>query len=120
MSPVRRPLAGEALFVDLARERETVQRELASASGRIARTLVKQGALRATLVALKPGGELQEHTASGPITIHVLEGDMDVAAQGANHALSEGHLLSLDGGVPHSVSSSEGAMFLLTLVSRTD
>lgn len=117
MSPVGRRVAGEMLSLVLADEMAVVRRELEGASGRIARTLVKNGPLSVTLVGVKPGGELKEHTAKGPITIQVIEGGIEFEAAGSRQPLSPGMLLSLDGGVPHSVTSASGAIFLLTVTT---
>ena len=118
MSPVRHPVSGAALLFSLEEEMETVRRELSTASARIARTLVKDGPLRATLVGVRAGGGLREHSSPGPITIHVLEGAVELAAQGRSWTLAAGTLLALDAGVPHTVHSETGGMFLLTVVGR--
>ena len=116
MSSIDRPLRGEALVFDLAQERATtagggqVER-----SGRNARTLIKDGELRVTLIVVGAGGEIPEHQADGPITVHVLDGAIEfVTAKGA-HPLGAGHLLALPGGVRHSVRSADGGTFLLTV-----
>lgn len=116
MSPVQHPVSAAALSFELAREMETVRRELAGAAGRIARTLVKEGALRITLVGVGAGGGLREHRADGPISIQVLDGDIEVNAGGRSHTLASGALLVLEAGVPHAVRSERGGFFLLTLV----
>jgi quercetin dioxygenase-like cupin family protein len=78
---------------------------------------VKEGALRLTLVGLGPGGALHEHEAGGPITIHVLDGELELNAGGETRALRIGALIALDRRVRHAVSSSRGALFLLTLAA---
>lgn len=116
MSPVDRRLSGEMLSFSLAEEIATLRGQLDAASNRIARTLIKNAPLTVTLVGVKPGGALQEHTATGPITIQVLEGSMELTWHGSRSRLEAGALITLDDGVPHSVSSTEGAIFLLTVV----
>lgn len=117
MSPVERRVSGETLSFVLADEMATVRRDLESASGRVARTLIKNGPLTVTLVGVKPGGALKEHSAKGPITIQVIDGSIEVESIGFRRTLSAGTLLSLDGGVPHAVTSTGGALFLLTVTS---
>jgi hypothetical protein len=56
MTPVHRTLQGDVLAFDLAHEMRTVRDELAAGHERIARTLVKEGPLRLTLIGLNPGG----------------------------------------------------------------
>lgn len=120
MSPVQHPVAGRALTFSLAREMETVRQELASAPSRAARTLVKEGALRLTLIGVKPGGGLHPHKADGPIAVQVLEGSIEMEVDGQRIPLETGALLALDGGVTHAVSSAQGGFFLLTVAGRPD
>lgn len=118
MSPVQRALSGAALSFSLHDELRIVRDELESAGDRVGRTLLKNGPLRATLVALKPGGVLQKHRAEGPITVQVLEGSIDFEVDGNVWPLPAGSLLSLEAGLDHSVSSAAGGIFLLTVVAR--
>jgi quercetin dioxygenase-like cupin family protein len=117
MSPVRRSLAGDVLAFDLAEEMRHVREELVGARVRIARTLAKEGSLRLTLVGLAPNGALDEHDAVGPITIQVVEGELDLTAGGETRTCATGSLIALDRRVRHSVRSQRGAMFLLTLAA---
>ena len=118
MTPVQRSLAGDVLAFDLGEEMQIVRDELAAGRARIARTLVKEGPLRLTLVGLSPGGAIHEHEAGGPITIHVLEGELEINAGGETRAHRVGALIALDQRVRHAVSSSRGALFLLTLSAK--
>lgn len=118
MSPVRHAVSGQAISFTLEDEMQVVRRELATASARIARTLVKMGPLRVTLVGIRPGGSLHEHSSPGPVTIQVLEGAMEVVTREKTWALLAGALLSLDAGVPHAVESNQGSLFLLTVANR--
>jgi quercetin dioxygenase-like cupin family protein len=84
-------------------------------SGRNARTLLKMGPLRVTLVVLGPGGELAEHEAPGPITVQVVSGRITFMTEGERHDVGAGQLLAAGPAIRHSVVSAEGAAFLLTL-----
>jgi len=118
MSPVKHPVAGPALSFLLADELRTVRQELASSNERSGRTLVKDGPLSVTLIGMHPGGELRPHHAKGPITVHVLEGAIELDAEGRTWALPAGSLFALNaGGITHSVRSAKGAAFLLTVVN---
>ena len=117
MCPVRRTLSSPVLTFDLADEMRIVQAELNAGHSRIARTLVKEGSLRLTLIGLRAGGAMHEHVAEGPITIHALEGTMVVRTEREVTPLPAGGLMALDGGVRHGVSSNEGGFFLLTLIA---
>jgi quercetin dioxygenase-like cupin family protein len=63
--------------------------------GRTARTLVKSGPLRLLLVAIKAGGEMQEHQAAGPTTIQTVRGRVTIAGGGVDHVLPQGEVLTL-------------------------
>ena len=114
MSPVQRPVSGPALTFDLATELRVVHEQLATTS-RTARTLVKNGPLRATLMGLARGGALAAHSADGPITVHVLEGAVEFEAEGRTWPLPAGSLFALDAGIVHTVRAPDGGVFLLTV-----
>jgi quercetin dioxygenase-like cupin family protein len=119
MAPVRRSLAGDVLAFDLAEEMRLVRDELTGGRVRSARTLVKDGPLRLTIVGLGAGGALTEHEAAGPISIQVLDGELELNAGGEIRAHRAGELVALDQRVRHAVASASGAMFLLTLAAAT-
>ena len=95
MTPVRHQVSGQALQFALQEEVETVKRELTGTTTRSARTLVKEGPLRVTLVGVNPGGELRPHKADGPITLQVLEGEIHFDAEGQRWTLAAGTLFAL-------------------------
>lgn len=120
MPSIQRPLSGDILVFDLDEERErAADPELIDRSGRNARTLLKNGPLRVTLVVLGPDGELAEHEAAGPITVHVVDGRIRFGSGDEEHDLGPGQLLSAGPAVRHRVTSEDGAAFLLT-VSHPD
>ena len=117
VSSLNRPLAGDAMLFDLAAEIETARSvEPAAQTRRTARTLLKNGPLRVTLILVHPGGEIAEHTASGPITIQVLRGSIRLRIDNEEQTLSAGQVIGLAGGIRHSVAADEEAAFLLTVV----
>jgi quercetin dioxygenase-like cupin family protein len=117
MSPTDHPVNGSALLFALASEVEALRGELAASGARTARTLVKEGPLRVTLVGIKPGGELRSHHADGPISVHVLGGEIEFHAGGEQWTLAAGSLLSLPARVEHAVQAPRGGIFLLTVAS---
>ena len=117
MSPVHRRLAADLLSFDLEAEMRTVRAELAGGHARIARTLVKEGPLRLTLVGLAAGGVLRSHRTDSPVTIHVLDGEITLDVDGAARAMRAGALAALEAGVPHGAASAGGAMILLTVAA---
>ena len=122
MPSIDRPLSGKPLHFRLGdgQRSELIDEGLLSRAGRSARTLVKDGPLRVTLVALGPGGELREHQADGPITVHVLSGQIHFRVGGDSRTLEAGDLLSLGAGVPHAVQSAGGGEFLLTVATAVE
>ncbi len=84
--------------------------------GRTARTLVKEGPLRLTMIAIAAGGDLPTHSTDGPVSIHVLQGAVVFQALGEEYSLSSGDVLVLAPSVEHSARSATGCLFLLTVV----
>ncbi|HEX4935629.1 MAG TPA: cupin domain-containing protein [Gemmatimonadaceae bacterium] len=115
MSSLDRPLDGEALVLDLAHERAQMQALLPDRHGRTARTLLKSGALRLTLISLAPGGMLPDHAAAGPITVQPLEGTMRFTVDGAAHDVGPGAIVTVGAHVRHAVTTEGGVTFLLTV-----
>ena len=116
MSTLDRPLHADALRFDLAgEEAEATHPETLERDGRSSRTLLKDGPLRVTLIVLAPGGGIPRHQAQGPVTVQPLRGRVEVALGDRTHEVSAGQLLAIGRAVPHSVSSDDGAAFLLTV-----
>ncbi len=120
MSPVRHPVSGAALTFVIDDELRTLREDLGGTTARSARTLVKSGPLRVTLVGINPGGELRPHHAEGPITLQVLEGEIDFRVEDQTSRLTAGTLFALEGGITHGVRSEKGAVFLLTVVGAQE
>ena len=117
MSSIDRPLSGDVLRFDLAAERGRVNDPTQlERHGRNARTLLKEGPLRVTLVMVRAGGRIAAHHAAGPITVHVLQGDIRFRVAGQEHRLTSGDLLAVGPGLEHDVTSDGGGTFLLTVV----
>ena len=115
--PDKRSMSSNVLSFHLAEELARVHDPvLLGRNGRNARTLVKNGPLRVTLVMLQGGGKIAPHRAAGPITVHVLDGEVQFNAAGQDHQLAAGDLLVLDAGVEHHLASENGGAFLLTVV----
>ena len=115
MSPVNRRITGATIQLSLPDEARVVREQLDAGKERAARTLIKDGPLRVTLVGLRAGGSLAAHKADGPITIHVLEGTIEFEAEGERWTLDTGSLFSLEAGLTHSVAAPGGGLFLLTV-----
>jgi quercetin dioxygenase-like cupin family protein len=116
MSSLRRTIEGDVLVRHLKRDEQTIDQDLLTRHGRSARTLVKDGPLRLTLIALAPGGAMPSHHADGPVTIHLLEGKVVFDVGGRDYPLVPGEVLVLGSGVQHGARSTDGCVLLLTVV----
>ncbi len=116
MSSLQRNISGEVLVQHLDQDALTIDAELLAQRGRSARTLVKDGPLRLTLMALAPGGNLPPHTTDDRVSIHVVNGDVTFLAIDREYALVSGDVLVFAPGVEHAARSRAGSVFLLTVV----
>jgi quercetin dioxygenase-like cupin family protein len=77
--------------------------------------LFRRGPVTKVLFSFEEGGYLKEHSTPGLVSIHVLEGGLDVEADGREHEMSAGDVLILDAAVPHDVRARERSAMLLTV-----
>jgi quercetin dioxygenase-like cupin family protein len=116
MPTINRPLAGGSLRFRLEEELEQISATgLPTRQGRSARTLIKDGPLRVTLIVLGAGEAIAEHQADGPITVAPVSGEIAFHTADATEHLRPGDLLALGAGIRHSVESATGGAFLLTI-----
>lgn len=109
-------LSGEALLFDLNEQAGSILAEASAANTRhAARTLVKEGVLRLTIVGFAAGGALKEHKAGGPVSIEVLTGEVEVQVGDRTQSLRERQALVLDAGVTHSLTAAAEAVILLSI-----
>jgi quercetin dioxygenase-like cupin family protein len=110
-------LQGAAIRLNLNEQAAGLLAEAKTASNkRAARTLIKQGPLRLTLLALAEGGSIDEHRAGGPVSIEVVKGGaVTIAATGDSYQLGAQETLVLDADVPHSLRAAGDTVLLLTI-----
>ena len=110
-----RRLAGKRLTFMLRAEDDTL-REFAedSKTGRAGKTLVKEGALRITLVALKKGTVLPPHQVEGPISIQTIRGCLRLTTERGDMDVPEGNLIALGPSVLHAAKAQDDCAILLT------
>ena len=116
MSSMHRTINGEVLIRHLTRDECMIDQDLVARHGRSGRTLVKEGPLRLTIMAIAAGGDLPVHSTDGPVTIHMLEGAVEFHAFGETYPMVAGDVLVLARGVEHGARSATGGTFLLTVV----
>ena len=90
-------------------------------NGRAALTLTPSqgGPLKQTILAIRAGNQLAEHTAPGPASIHVLEGAATLLVGGDETSLATGTWAP----IPlqkHALRAEEDCVALLTVVPNPD
>ena len=116
MSSMRRILNAEVLVHHLTRDERMLDADLLARHGRTARTIVKEGPLRLTVMGIAAGGVLPTHSTDAHVTIHMLEGEVTFTARGREYALTVGDVLVFASGVEHEARSAKGGVFLLTVL----
>lgn len=116
MSSMQRNISGPVLVQHLDQASRSIDADLLAVRGRSARTLVKEGPLRLTIMALGPGGELAPHATDDTVSIHVVEGDVTFVAVNDVYPLVCDDILVLAPGVEHAARSTLGCVFLLSVV----
>lgn len=116
------PMSGALLTFDLADEARRLWQEHAAQSGRNAKTLVKHPDFRIVLMVVRERHRIQEHQASGRISIQTVSGHirLRVSREGSAEAidLPAGHVLVLESGIRHDVEALADAVVLLTIAGQ--
>jgi len=108
--------AGKSHFLDLGAAISELRAEAhAEGSGHRQKTLFHRSPVTQVLFAFEAGGELADHAARGLVTIHALEGRLEVRAEGEAYDLGPNQAVVLDSGVRHSVRAGERSAMLLTV-----
>jgi quercetin dioxygenase-like cupin family protein len=109
-------LSGGALLFNLkAEEGALLDKARTSKSGRAAKTLVKEGPLRVTVVALRKGAAIERHQVEGPLSIQSLTGRLRIGAGDDTFDLPSRGLLALTPGTTHDAAALTDATFLITM-----
>ena len=116
MPTMNRILDGDVLVHHLTEDERMLDRDLLARHGRTARTLVKDGPLRLTMMGIAAGGSLPSHKTDAPVTVHLLEGEVTFSALGREYPLTAGDLLILAPDVEHAARSEKGGVFLLMVM----
>ena len=109
-------LTGTRLEFLLNAEDDALRERAATASsGRSAKTLAKEGRLRATLIALKRGATQKQHHVDGPVSIQCLRGNVSITVGDYTSELTSGGLMVLDANVAHSAKALRDSSILITM-----
>lgn len=77
-------------------------------------TLNMGNGLRIVIIALHQGTFIEQHKADHPISVQVLEGEMEFRTDAKTETLKQGQILILHEGIPHSLKAHTECSFLLT------
>ncbi len=80
--------------------------------------LFKTGMLEVMRVVLPAHKTMPAHQVRGDITIHCLEGEIELTAHGRTQRMKAGQLMWLAGGVDHALTARQDASLLVTLVLK--
>jgi quercetin dioxygenase-like cupin family protein len=89
-------------------------------SGRAGRTLAKAGRFRLVAVAMAEHNAIATHQAESPLTIQVLEGDIQFRTQDGVHRLRQGEVLFFGPGDAHDIRASRASVLLITISAIGD
>ena len=81
--------------------------------------LFKSRDLEVIRLVLREGKGLPPHSVSGEITIHCLEGALNIDADGGRTLLEAGQLLFLKAGETHALEAITDASALVTIVLKS-
>ena len=113
-------LAAPVLRFDLRSEKEQLRKQASYQKGDpTGKTLVKEPDLRIVLMTLRAGARFEEHQASGPVSIHAMEGRLRLRLPATAVELTAGEIVALEPHIRHEVEAVDDAVFLLTIGRTT-
>lgn len=80
--------------------------------------LFKTAELEVMRLVMPAGKNMPSHAVKGEITIHCLEGEIDLIAGGETRRMKAGQMVWLEGSVEHALSALQDSSLLLTIVLR--
>ena len=108
-------LGGQLLRFQLTAEAEALRAQASgSKTGRAAKTLVKEGRMRITQVALEKGARLQSHHVEGAVSLHIMRGRLQLTTGAGEMYLASGDLAALDEDVAHAAVALSECVILIT------
>lgn len=109
-------LSAGLLAFQLGREADTMTAMAeTAASGRAAKTIVKEGPLRLTLVALRAGVDVEAHRVAGGVCVQALRGSVRLTTDSGEVTLPAQSLAVLEPGLSHRLHANEASVLLLTI-----
>ena len=112
-------ISGRQLSFELHREDVALRGQAASSkTGRAGKTLVKEGTLRITQLALRKGSTLGSHQIAGAVSMQLLRGRLRITTSDGAVMLEPGGLVALGVGVPHDTEAMSDCVVLLTMAMQ--
>lgn len=116
MSPMSRALTGPNLTFDLAGVIEELRHDESYArTGRVGRTLAKDGSLRLTLTLLAKGIEVGTHHAESPMTLQPLKGRLHYRVGEEHFEIGAGEVLYFGPGHAQDIHAVDDTALLITI-----
>lgn len=78
--------------------------------------IIKSDRFEAIRLVVRAGAEIPQHKVSGEITLHCLEGHVELGVAPAPIILKANEWVYLEGGAAHSVKAIEDSSLLLTII----
>ena len=100
---------------DVNQEMAESERKKPWPMGYYAKSLFKKSDMRILLISMEKGSVLKEHHADGAISVQILKGSVRFAAQGTEHELQIGTVVTLAASIKHHVEALDDSALLVTL-----
>jgi quercetin dioxygenase-like cupin family protein len=117
-NPVRaaQRLINDTLLFDLEAEARQLKREpIWDRNARNGKTLAKEGRLRLTLTALKPGATMPDEHVDGRMVVQVIEGMIILRTPERTAEMTPGRIAVVDSGIPWGIEAALESVVLLTI-----
>jgi len=82
----------------------------------VSKTVLTNEGVRIVLFAFDEGEELSEHTAAMPVMISLLDGELEIEADGQVISLHTGGVVTLAARVPHRVLAKRPSRMVLAML----
>jgi quercetin dioxygenase-like cupin family protein len=86
----------------------------------VSRTLLRSEGGNLTVFAFDGGQSLAEHSAPFDAFVHLLEGELVVAIDGMEHALTPGDVIVMPADIPHAVRAPKPAKWVLVMLKGAE
>lgn len=84
----------------------------------VSTALFKASELEVMRLVLEAGKEIPEHKVAGEITIHCLEGAIELLAHGRAQTVQQGEMLYLGANEPYAIRALDDASVLMTVALK--